>query len=139
MRQTMLLSTLLLAFAVAFTAAPAWGQSPHFTSGPATTQTSSSITETECATISGLGNTLTTVTLTCSADVQCQNKAGHPDESTSTVTSSTNYQPHSGTIKNACATVTATCSAGGQTAISANFTNCTYQVFQNGQLVLSSP
>jgi hypothetical protein len=125
----------ILAFvAIVFAAAPAMAQNPHFTSGP--TSTVNGATLTECATIAGLGNEVTTVTLTCSdVTFQCQNSGGNIDNAHQTLTNSQSFQPHNGTIKNACVSVTASC-PDHQTPINVNFGSCTYTVFQNGQQVL---
>ena len=131
---------MLLLFAFAFSIAPALAQSPHFTSGPtATVSGANNSVLTACSTIAGLGNTFTDITLSCSnVTFQCMNKAGNTNNANQTLTATQQFQPHNGTIKNACVSIAATCPPGQAGPFNVQFQGCTYTVSQNGQVVLTS-
>jgi hypothetical protein len=129
---TMLLGALALA------TVPALAQNAHFVEGPTSTQADGELTA--CATIAGLGNTETDITLSClDVSFQCINRAGNINNAHETLTSTKQFQPHSGVIKNACVSIEATCPRGQARPANVEFSGCTYTVTQSGQQVLSEP
>jgi hypothetical protein len=133
-------SVALLLCALALSTAPAFGQNPHFTSGPtATVSGFNNSVLTACSTIAGLGSTPTDITLSCSnVTFQCVNRAGTTNNAHQTLTATQEFTPHNGTIKNACVSVSATCPPGQAGPFNVQFQGCTYTVSQNGQVVLTS-
>jgi len=86
MRRIMMVSTLLLVFAVVFAAAPAWATSPHFLNNTLSCTYSASggtITFEATGTVAGLGNATDWVTLSGTASVTCQSNGQGGTQTTS--------------------------------------------------------
>jgi hypothetical protein len=133
-RTALLTSVLVLLLGITAVA-----QNPHFVSGPTANLSNNDNTLTECSTIAGLGSTPTDVSLTCTVTFDCMNKGGGVDEANQTVTTTVNFVPHNGTIKNACVSVTGSCPKGQAGPVESTFSNCTYSVSQGGSVVLRFP